>query len=602
VKRLELVRQLPGPAHHLPLGQQGGAVARGREASLQGVTGDVLEHQYQIARVLDLAVEGGRAARARQPRQDVGFVSGLLVLHVVDATVGMRRTYVTDLTFELVLMRLQERMFTHMQRLPHGFYVRAKVGDLMARLSGDLNTVRQAMSAVVGRGLYLALRALVAGIALLMLSPALGGLVLLVVPIFALVFAAGRRRTRSASGELQRLNGQTSAFEQEHLSAHAVVKAFGLEGHATGAYRARLLHVVQVSMRLTRAGALVEASASLGTNLAQLLVLGVGGYLVMIDQLTIGTLLAAVGLLAAVFAPIVALSGVGQTMQQASGAVERLVELLSEPLTVADRARARVLPQLGTAIRFERVTFGYDAHQPVLRELDLTIPAGTHVAIVGPSGSGKTTLTNLLLRFWDPHEGRVLFDDQDLRDVTLASLRAQVGLVFQDTFVFDASVRENIGLGRPGATGAEIHAAAEAAQLGDYIASLPNGYDALLGERGVKMSGGQRQRLALARALLRDPRVLILDEATSALDTRTERQILHVLDAVSPGRTRISITHRLALAATADRILVLDRGRVVEQGCHAELITAGGLYARLYAAQTAQLARGGGSGTLALAA
>jgi ABC-type multidrug transport system fused ATPase/permease subunit len=318
------------------------------------------------------------------------------------------------------------------------------------------------------------------------------------------------------------------------------------------------------------------------------LVLGIGGYVAMTGHLTVGTLLACIGLLAAVFAPIAALAGVSQTVQRASGGLDRLMEVLNEPVTIREHAAAIGLPQLQREIRFQSVTFGYGEDRPVLRELDLCIPAGRHVAIVGPSGSGKTTLANLLLRFWDPQQGRVMFDGLDVRDVSLASLRAQIGLVFQDSFVFDASVRDNIALSRPGATDAEVRAAATAARLDVYIDALPAGFDTLLGEQGVRMSGGQRQRLALARAVLRDPQVLILDEATSALDTWTEREVLDALRACAPGRTRISITHRLALAAAADHIVVLDDGRVVEQGTHGELVRAGGLYRRLHDEQVAQ--------------
>jgi subfamily B ATP-binding cassette protein MsbA len=210
---------------------------------------------------------------------------------------------------------------------------------------------------------------------------------------------------------------------------------------------------------------------------------------------------------------------------------------------------------------------------------------GQHVSIVGPSGSGKSTLVNLLLRFWDTTGGRLRFDEHDVREVRLASLRSQIGVVFQDTFVFDTTLRENIAVGRPGASDAEIVAAAKAANLESYVASLPAGFDTVLGERGVRMSGGQRQRLGIARALLRNPRLLILDEATSALDAQTASEILETLQTLMPGRTTISITHRLNVAATADWIIVLEEGRVVEQGTHSQLVKAGGLYQRLYEAQ-----------------
>ena len=222
----------------------------------------------------------------------------------------------------------------------------------------------------------------------------------------------------------------------------------------------------------------------------------------------------------------------------------------------------------------------------------MTIPAGSHAAIVGLSGSGKSTIVNLLLRFWDPQEGRLLIDGRDVRELTLGSLRGQIGLVFQDTFAFDTSLRENIALAREGATDAQVLAAARAARLESWVASLPAGADTVLGERGVRMSGGQRQRLAIARALLRDPSILILDEATSALDAQTEAEILETLDELTKGRTTISITHRLSLAARSDRIFVLEQGRIVEEGTHAELARAGGPYQRLYDEQAVYLRAG----------
>jgi ATP-binding cassette subfamily B protein len=278
-------------------------------------------------------------------------------------------------------------------------------------------------------------------------------------------------------------------------------------------------------------------------------------------------------------------------VQKAAGALARVDELLDEPASIADRPGAVELPPLAQEIRFHTVAFGYGGTQPILRDLDLVLPAGQHTAIVGPSGSGKTSILNLLLRFWDPETGSILFDGRDIRDATLASLRSRIGLVFQDTFLFDTTVRENIALGTSGATDADVVQAARAAKLDHYIQSLPAGYDTMLGERGVRMSGGQRQRLAIARALIRDPTILVFDEATSALDAETEREILATLALVARNRTTVTITHRLSVAATADRIAVLDQGRVVREGTHAELIREDGLYRRLYEQQTAAAPR-----------
>jgi ABC-type multidrug transport system fused ATPase/permease subunit len=520
-------------------------------------------------------------------RKLVLFVLVLLAIFTLNALVGMRRAYSTAWVNQRVLFGLQEQMFARLQRLSLGFHGRAKVGDLMSRLSIDLGAVRDAMTTVLTQGTALVLNAVAAAITAIYLDALLGLVVLLVVPLFAMTYVALLSRVQRASYEVQTRFGRTQAEAQENLSAQPVVKAFGLEQRAVASYRSRLDGLFRSLLRLVVLGSLFEASVAMAVTLGQLLVLGLGGYLVIEGRLTLGTLVAFVGLMPTFFQPITTLASVGQTVQKASGAMNRVLEVLEEPVEIEDGPEE--LPRLERELRLEGVTFAYEEGRPVLHAVDLTIPAGVHVALVGPSGSGKTTVANLVPRFWDSDEGRVAFDGRDVRDVTLESLRGQIAIVFQDTFVFDTTVRENIALARPGATDAEIVEAARGAKLDDYIASLPAGYDTVLGERGVRMSGGQRQRLAIARALLRDPSVLILDEATSALDAQTEREILDTLASVTAGRTTLTITHRLSVAATADRIFVLDAGRVVEQGTHAQLASAGGLYKRLYEEQTGRL-------------
>jgi ABC-type multidrug transport system fused ATPase/permease subunit len=520
------------------------------------------------------------------------LVAVLFVIFVANAFVTVRRSYVTALVNQRVLFGLQERMFERLQRLSHDFYARAKVGDLMSRLSSDLNTVQEATTAVLVQGVFLVLSALAAAITALVLSPLLGALVLVVVPLFALSYAMLLSRIREASREVQAVYGQVAATMQENLSAHAVVKALGLEERAVSSYRGRLAGLLRTLMRLVLFSSTFEASVGMAVTLGQLLVFGAGGYLVIDGQLTVGTLVAFVGLMPTFFQPVTALADVGQQVQRAAGSIDRMLEILEEPVAVPERADAVTLPPLRRELRLERVAFGYGADRTIVHDLDLTVPAGSHVAIVGPSGSGKSTIVNLLLRFWDPQEGRVLFDDRDLREVTLGSLRGQIGLVFQDTFVFDTTLRENVALAREGATDAEVQAAVRAAQLESWVETLPAGLDTLLGERGVRMSGGQRQRLAIARALLRDPAVLILDEATSALDAKTEAEIIQTLEELAHGRTTISITHRLSLSARADHVCVLGEGRIVEEGTHAELVRAGGAYQQLYEEQMAHVQAG----------
>jgi ABC-type multidrug transport system fused ATPase/permease subunit len=514
------------------------------------------------------------------------FIAILLVIYTFEALIAMRRAVVSETITQRLLMDLQERMFDHLQRLPHSFYSYANVGDVMARLSGDIQMVSMTMTEVLNQGLYLVISFITAGFAVVTLNLMLGALVLVVVPIFVLAYKVLGARLARASYDRGNRAGDAANLTQENLQAHAVVKAFGLEERAKASYRQRLLGVLKSGIRMVRISALFDATTSVAITIAQLIVLGVGGWLVLEGRMELGVLVAFLGLLPSLLQPIAQFSGIGETVQQTAGSLARVSELLDVPITIADKPGATELPPLEREIELEDVTFAYDEGRPVIEELDLRVPAGTMAAVVGPSGSGKSTVVNLLLRFWDPQQGRVCFDGRDIRDVTLHSLRGQIGLVFQDTFVFNTTVRENIAIGRPGASDEEIVRAAQGARLAEYVDSLPNGYDTVLGERGLRMSGGQRQRLAIARVLLRDPRVMVLDEATSALDAETETGILETLEEVAKGRTTIAITHRLSLAAKADVIFVIERGRLVERGTHAELSTAGGLYQRLYESQT----------------
>jgi subfamily B ATP-binding cassette protein MsbA len=506
----------------------------------------------------------------------------LLAIQLGGAIVGMRRAYVTRYINDGVRNEFEARLFAHLQRLSHEFYARSRIGDIMARLSGDLDLVEVALAQLTGVGGVLILRSIAAAVVIVALQPMLGSALLLAIPLIGASYYVLRSRLQAASLHYQRLAGEVSATAQENLAAHAVVKAFGLEQNAINRYTIRLHERLVVGLKLAVLGSVFETSMALATMLSQMLVLGFGGYFVLTGQLTIGALVAFIGLLPGLLQPIAMLSSISQVVQRASGALIRVTEVLHEPVTIRDAPTAVPLESVQHDIHLDGVTFGYVTGTDVLRDIRLRIRAGTHVSIVGPSGSGKSTLVSLLVRFWEPDAGRILFDTHDIRDLTLASLRGQIGLVSQETLIFDATLRENIAVGRPGASDAEIEAAADAAQLRPYVASLPDGYDTPVGEHGARMSGGQRQRVALARALLRNPRMLILDEATSALDASTERAIVDALAMLGRGRTVISVTHRLSLAATADHIVVLDRGHIVERGTHTELVSAGGVYQRLY--------------------
>jgi ABC-type multidrug transport system fused ATPase/permease subunit len=561
-----------------------------RELELMGYT--VLDVAFSIALPLLTARLFGAISRG-DTSAVLPFMLLLVGFFVLLTPITLRRAYASVWVSQSILLSLQEQVFARLMRLPHAFHARSKVGDLMSRLSADVERVREGMEVVTRTGIYVLLKGATALIVMYAVSPLLATLALFSVPLFWVGYAGLSGRLQRASYEVQTRAGEIGTATQEALSAQGVVKAFGLEQQATAAYRTRLEAFFASIRRLVLLGTTFDASTTMAVTIGQLLVLGVGSWQVTHSgnpSAALADLLSVFLLLPSLFEPSTALAGVGRTIKEAAGSMERVVEVLEAPLSVSDAPEATPLSPLADEIRLENVGFSYDGVRPTLQDLSLRVGAGQNVALVGPSGSGKSTVVNLLMRFWDPGEGRVVFDGRDIRDVTLESLRRQIGFVFQDTFIFDTSVRENISIGRTDATNADVEAAAKAAALDEYIGALPAGYDTVLGERGVRMSGGQRQRLAIARALIRDPQLLLLDEATSALDPETEADILETLETVGRDRTTISITHRLTSAARADHIFVLDAGRLVEEGTHEELMRADGLYRQLYEQQVAATA------------
>jgi ATP-binding cassette subfamily B protein len=508
------------------------------------------------------------------------FVMGALFL--VGTAIALRRAYLASRLSERIGVELQEQMFVHMQQMSHGFFTRIRGGDLMSRFTRDLIVVQQALVMLASGGIALIISAIAAFVTLAVLNLYIALLVASVLPMYVIAHMVLHNRFRRLSYERQQQAGETAAVLQETMTAHDLIKAYGGEQRTLDAYRVRLLRQLDTAYRLVMTGAGLQASVGLMAAVAQIEVLCLGGYLVMKGHLSLGTLLAAISLAPSVLQPVSQLSQTTQNAQAAAGSMTRIRELLDQPPDIVDRPDAISVNSLTTGIALEAATLSYGLGRPSLDSVSLSIPAGTHAAFVGPSGAGKTSVLNLLLRFWDPTSGRVLIDGHDLRDVTLDSLRRQFGVILQETFIFNTTVRANIAFGRPDATDEQIVAAATAAQLHDFVLSLPAGYETVLGDRGVRMSGGQRQRLAIARAVLRDPAVLILDEATSALDAGTEADVRRNLAEAGRGRTVVSISHRLTSVVAADRIFVLAGGRLVEHGTHDQLLAARGLYRGLW--------------------
>ena len=508
-------------------------------------------------------------------------VGGILV-----SAAGLARDYLFAQLAARALGDLRVSMFSHLQRLAVDFYARSRVGDVLGRFSSDLGAIETALANSVSFGILPALD-VVAGTALLMwLDWRLALVTLLAWPLCLLGPRLFTRLAVEGSYARKRTDGEVLSLVQENVHCQSVIKAFNLQGKAVLDFGACNMRLTEKVMRVAFLSALVERSAGLGIMMLQVLVLAVGAWMVASGMMTVGTLTAFLALFLNASLSLTYVTQFVPTLVHAAGGLQRIDELLAVAPGVADRPDAVDLPPLARRIALENVSFGYTPDLLSLRGVSLEIPTSASVAFVGASGSGKSTILNLLMRLYDPSSGRITFDGIDLRMTSQASLRRQIGIVFQESFLLNTTVAENIGLGRLGASRSDIEAAARAAEIHEFIDALPQGYETVVGERGGRLSGGQRQRIAIARAVLRDPRILVLDEATSALDPGTEAAITGTLRRIGRGRTVVSVTHRLASAVSADCIHVLDRGRVVESGCHADLLALGGHYAGLWAKQS----------------
>jgi ATP-binding cassette subfamily B protein len=504
---------------------------------------------------------------------------------VLVSTAGLGRDHLYARIVAKSIANLRARMYDKLQHLSLEFYSRRETSEILSRFSNDLHAIDLALVSAIGWGLQPVLDIILSVALVFAFEWRLALIGTLLCPICALGPRLLASRGVQAAAEKRARDIAVLSIVQETISAPALIQTFSLRDLFAGSFRSRNDHLLQASIRLGFLTSLMDKSSTLGALLLQVIVMAIGGWMAFRGTITIGTFASFQALFVTLSQSVGYLASYSPTLVAATGAVERMEGLLNEQSRIAERANAKKLPSPET-IEFRDVTFAYPDAQKSLDHVSFSIRRGTSVAFVGASGAGKSTVLNLLLRFYDPSEGAVLIDGIDLRDATLDSLRQQAGVVFQDNFLFNMSIRENIRLGRPEATDAEIIAAAKNAEIHDFISTLPEGYDTLAGERGSRLSGGQRQRLAIARAVLRDPALLILDEATSSLDPSTEAAINATFQRIASGRTVISVTHRLSSVTPADWIFVMHQGRIAEQGRHDELVSAEGRYSAMWRRQS----------------
>ena len=514
-------------------------------------------------------------------------------LNVLGGVIGFFDDYMSSWVTENFLLKLRTRLFGHLLTQSPDTLDKRRLGDVLARLGGDVNAIETFVFSGIQDGLSQGLKLIFFTGALFIIDPLLAALSLIAAPFFWFVARRFARVIKQISREKRRRSGSLNSVAEQSLGNLALVQTANRSQDEMERYEREGRAIVDASLASTKLNALFAPLVNLIELVGAMVVVGAGVWALSSGRLTLGSLLVFLTYLTQLYGPVRSLSELINDLFSASAGAERIIELLDEEPAVADRAGAAPLIGVKGNLEFDSVTFAYDgANHPALDDVSLELEAGKTLALVGPSGAGKSTLVKLLLRFADPQSGAVRIDGTDVRDATLVSLRASVGVLLQETMILDGTVRDNIAYGRSDASQDAIESAARAADAHEFVAGLPRGYDTVVGSRGRSLSGGQRQRIALARLLLHDAPILVLDEPSVGLDAESAERTLKPFKRAMSDRTTIVVSHNLLTVTDAESILVLDRGRIIETGTHEELLALGGTYARLFALHSKPERRG----------
>ena len=538
-----------------------------------------VEARFDLLAVLPVSKDDTTAALA--------WLVGLLIgINLTVSLLSALRGYIMARIGQRVTYGLRNEVYTHLHALSLSYYAKNETGRIMASVTQDVGRLQDFISDGLQEAIRDVLTLVIICIILFWLNPGLAALVLLPTPLLVWATLRFGRKLHAIYRPLWRRWAGLSALLADTIPGVRVVKAFAQERREVGKFKGRSLDLLRGELRVAWMRSLFGPVMGFVTSIGTIIIWWVGGRDILAGELTLGAFVAFTSYMYRFYGPVESLCRLNHRFQHAATSAERVFDVLDTHPEIIDQADAMTMPPIEGRVEFRGVHFGYEEDKPVLEDLSFAVEPGEMIGLAGHSGAGKSTLINLICRFYEPQEGAVLIDGHDTRQVNLRSLRQQIGVVLQDPFLFNGTVADNVAYGHPEASLEEIVAGAKAANAHDFIMDMPDGYDTMVGERGLRVSGGERQRLSIARAILRDPRILILDEATSNVDTQTEAQIQEALERLVRGRTTFAIAHRLSTLKNAHRLLILEKGKLAEIGTHDELVARDGIYAHLCRLQT----------------